>query len=94
MSTTALFLLVVDCKMSTVRAEIFTEMRVDRLLLCRDHPGLFSAIVSRIAATEGVVWWSVCLSVFWSRSCALHNQLNRSRCRFGIWLAWAQWTIH
>jgi len=36
---------------------------------------------------------SVCLSVCWSRSWALQIRLNRSRCRLGGWLMWAQWTM-
>jgi len=40
--------------------------------------------------------WSVCLSVClcvcWSRSWALRKRPNRSRCRSGSWLEWAQGT--
>jgi len=43
-------------------------------------PGLNNKL--RPIATDEVTW-SDCMSVCWSRSWALHKQLNRSRCRLG-----------
>jgi len=58
-------------------------------------------LLERIAAiASSVVGRSVCLSVClsvcvcWSRSWALRKRLNRSWCRLGFCLGWAQWTMY